>query len=92
MMTDIDAHRQRLHDLIAELNDIGPAPPNVAEFPIAANAVRQNEYLIRRNRIQSEIIDVYNQYVEFLEESSSSLLKINSKMLDIIKIQIANNT
>ncbi|MXX20739.1 MAG: hypothetical protein F4W68_05590 [Cenarchaeum sp. SB0661_bin_35] len=88
-MSDIAEQRQRLQDLIAKLNDLGPVPEDIAQFTINANAVRKNDYLVRYNQIQSEIIDAYGEYVGFLEINTSSLLKLHGKMLDIIKVQLA---
>lgn len=88
-MSDIAEQRQRLQDLIAKLNELGPVPEDIAQFTINANAVRKNDYLVRYNQIQSEIIDAYGEYVGFLEINTSSLLKLHGKMLDIIKVQLA---
>ncbi|MXY61065.1 MAG: hypothetical protein F4Y82_02985 [Cenarchaeum sp. SB0665_bin_23] len=88
-MSDIAEQRQRLQDLIAKLNDLGPVPEDIVQFTINANAVRKNDYLVRYNQIQSEIIDAYGEYVGFLEINTSSLLKLHGKMLDIIKVQLA---
>lgn len=88
-MSDIVEQRQRLQDLLAKLNELGPVPDDIDQFTINANAVRKNDYLVQYNQIQSEIIDAYSRYVVFLEENTSSLLKLHGTMLDIIKVQIA---
>ncbi len=88
-MSNIAEQRQRLQNLLVKLNNLGPIPDDIDQFTINANNIRKNDYLVQYNQIQSEIIDTYGLYVEFLEDNTTSLLKLHGKMLDIIKVQTA---
>jgi hypothetical protein len=87
MATDPAALKTEIRDLSARLDGLGPVPDSLPQFAISANAVRQNEYLAKRDHIQSNMIRAYAQYTQFLEEASTGLVEIQRQMIDLLRLQ-----
>lgn len=90
MATDPATLRLAIQDLSARLHGLGPGPDSVTEFSISANAVRQNEYLAKKNLIQGDMIQAYAQYTKLLEDASVGLVEIQHQMVEILRLQAAD--
>ena len=87
MSTDPVTLRTRIRDLASSLDVLGPPPADTPQFGISANAVRQNEYLSKRDAIQSDLIRSYAMYAASLEETSAGLVEIQHQMIQLLRMQ-----
>ncbi|MCE2508821.1 MAG: hypothetical protein J4G04_05940 [Nitrosopumilaceae archaeon] len=87
MATDPATLKIEIRDLSARLDGLGPEPDSLPQFAISTNAVRQNEYLAKRNHIQSDMIRAYAHYTQFLEEASTGLVEIQHQMIELLRLQ-----
>ena len=88
MSADPAALRVRIRDLASSLDGLGPPPADTPQFGISANAVRRNEYLSRRNAIQSDLIRSYELYTASLEETAAGLVDIQHQMIQLLRMQV----
>lgn len=87
MSVDPAAIRLRIRDLASSLDGLGPLPADTPQFGISANAVRQNEYLSKKDAIQSDLIRSYALYATSLEETSAGLVDIQHQMIQLLRMQ-----
>lgn len=78
----------RIRDLGSSLDGLGPPPADTPQFSISANAVRQNEYLSKRDAIQSDLIQSYEMYAASLEEASAGLVDIQHQLIQLLRMQV----
>ena len=87
MSADPVTLRTRIRDLASSLDGLGPPPADTPQFGISTNAVRQNEYLSKRDAIQSDLIRYYALYAASLEETSAGLVEIQHQMIQLLRMQ-----
>ena len=73
--------------MASRLDGLGPEPDNTPQFSVSANAIRQNEYLAKRDIIQSDLIRTYARYAESLEEISTGLVETQRQMVRLLRLQ-----
>ena len=87
MSADTVVLRRQIRDLVSLLDGLGPEPDSMPQFSISTNAVRHNEYLAKRDTIQSDLIRTYARYAESLEEISTGLVETQRQMVKLLRFQ-----
>lgn len=60
-------------------------PKKMPELIESANLVRINEYLEKSDSLKTDLLDLYRQYTESLENLLSTVFDIQNELKDIIK-------
>lgn len=78
--------RKKIQQAQADLKQIGD-PEDIPELITSANLLRSNEYLSKANEKKTELLSVYAQYSEALEELLSTVFDIQNDLKEIVKEQ-----
>ena len=78
--------RKKIQQAQSDLEQIGD-PEDIPELITSANLLRSNEYLSKANEKQTELLSVYAQYSEVLEELLSTVFDIQNDLKEIVKEQ-----
>ncbi|QDI89557.1 hypothetical protein Nisw_08520 [Candidatus Nitrosopumilus sp. SW] len=79
--------RRKIQQAQADLEQLGEPVSNIPELIETANLIRSNEYLQKVNMKQNELLSVYEQYSEALEELLSTVFEIQNDLKEIVKEQ-----
>ena len=79
--------RKKIQEIQSELTILGDPEPEIPELITSTNLLRANEYLSKANQKKTELLSVYAQYSEALENLLSSVFEIQNELKDILKDQ-----
>lgn len=79
--------RKKIQQLEYDLKQLGGPKNNLPELIESANLLRSNEYLSKANEKQTELLEIYSQYSEALEELLATVFDIQKDLKDIVKEQ-----
>ena len=79
--------RKKIQQAQFELEQLGKPVSDLPELIESANLLRSNEYLSKANEKKSELLSVYSQYSEALEELLSTVFDIQNDLKEIVKEQ-----
>lgn len=79
--------RRKIQQAQVDLVQLGEPVSNIPELIETANLIRSNEYLQKANLKQNELLFVYEQYSEALEELLSTVFEIQNDLKEILKEQ-----
>jgi len=79
--------RKKIHQIQADLNQLGEPVSEIPELITSANLLRSNEYLSKANEKKTELLSAYDQYFMALEELLSSVFDIQHDLKEILKEQ-----
>ena len=78
--------RKKIQQAQFDLEQLGE-PEDIPELITSANLLRSNEHLSKANAKKTELLSVYAQYSEALEELLSTVFDIQNDLKDIVKEQ-----
>jgi len=81
--------RKQIQKIQSELDALGTPVKDLPELISSANLLRSNEYLLKSNEKQSQLLDAYRQYSKSLEEMLSTVFDIQKDLKNILKEQSA---
>lgn len=76
--------KNQINSLKKELTELNK-PKEMPELIESANLVRINEYLKKSDSLKTQLLDVYGEYAESLEDLLSTVFDIQNELKDIIK-------
>ena len=79
--------RKKIQDIQSELKQIGEPVSDMPELIATANLLRSNEYLSKANEKKTDLISVYAEYSQSLEELLSTVFDIQYDLKEILKEQ-----
>lgn len=79
--------RKQIQDIQSELDQLGGPISNMPELITSANLLRSNEYFSKITKKQSELLSVYGQYSNALEEMIETIFDIQNDLKDLLKEQ-----
>ena len=79
--------RDAISDLRMQIDKLGPPPLPITQIVDSTNVLRINEYLSARDSILSKMAQYYDEYIQELEALTSSMLGVQSDLLDVLKKQ-----
>lgn len=79
--------RKKIQEIEHELNSLGDPIADLPELISSANLLRSNEFLKKSNEKKSELLSVYRQYSQSLEDMLSDVFEIQNELKDILKEQ-----
>ena len=79
--------RKQIQEVRADLARLGDPPADTPQLVDSANLVRLNEYLSKTDERKTQLISVYGQYSDALEEMLSSVFEIQQDLKEILKKQ-----
>ena len=79
--------RKKIHQVQADLNQLGDPVSEMPELISSANLLRANEYLSKTNEKKTELLSVYAQYSNTLEKLLASVFDIQNDLKEILKHQ-----
>ena len=68
--------RKKIQDIQLDLSQLGEPVSEISELITSANLLRSNEYLTKANEKKNQLLSVYVEYSETLEELLSSVFDI----------------
>ena len=81
--------REQIQNLWDDLAKLPMPPVDQLELIRSANLLRTNEYFIKKDRIQSELLSKYTEYAEMFEKVLPAVLDVQKELLDVIRTQSA---
>lgn len=81
--------RKQIQKIQSELDALGTPVKDMPELISSANLLRSNEYLLKSNEKQSQLLNAYRQYSESLEDMLSTVFEIQIDLKNILKEQSA---
>ena len=79
--------RKKIQQIQDELNQLDESIADIPELIDSANLLRTNEYLLKTNEKKTELISVYVQYSDALEELLGTVFEIQKDLKDILHEQ-----
>ncbi len=79
--------RKKIQQIQSELNQLGDSIVDTPELIDSANLLRTNEFLTKTNDKKTELISVYVQYSDALEELLGTVFEIQKDLKDILQEQ-----
>ena len=79
--------RKKIQQAQFDLKQLGEPTSDIPELIASANLLRSNEYLSKVNDKKSELLSVYEQHSNALEELLSSVFEIQQELKEILKEQ-----
>ena len=79
--------RKKIQQIQSELNQLGDSIVDVPELIDSANLLRTNEFLSKTNEKKTELISVFVQYSDTLEELLGTVFEIQKDLKDILQEQ-----
>ena len=78
--------RRRIQKARSDIESLGEHE-DLPELVSSANLLRSNEHLLRANQKRDELLSVYSQYCEILEEMLLTTLEIQDGLREVLKRQ-----
>jgi hypothetical protein len=79
--------RRKIQQIHLELDMLNDSLKEIPELISSANLLRRNEHLLKLNEKKSELLSVYKQYSESLEDMLSAVFEIQGDLKNILKEQ-----
>ncbi len=79
--------RKKIQMIQSELNELGEPVSDMPELITSANLLRSNEYLSVVTKKQSELLSVYGQYSNTLENMVDTIFDIQNDLKNLLKEQ-----
>jgi len=79
--------RKKIHEIRADLNQLGEPVSEIPELITSANLLRSNEYLSKANEKKTELLSAYAQYSNALEKLLTTVFDIQNDLKEILKHQ-----
>ena len=79
--------RRQIQNLQSEICALGEPVGDMPELISSANLLRSNEYLLKANQKKSQLLTVYEQYSNSLEDMLSTVFDIQKDLKNILKEQ-----
>lgn len=78
--------RKKIQQIQSDLDQLGEIS-DIPELITSANLLRSNEYLLKSNEKKTELLSLYAQYSDALEELLSAVFDIQNDLKEIVKEQ-----
>ena len=79
--------RKKIHQVKADLNQLEGSVSDLPELINTANLLRSNECLLKVNEKKADLLSIYEQYSNVLEELLLYVLEIQNDLKEILKEQ-----
>ncbi|MEK9681645.1 MAG: hypothetical protein VW081_02050 [Nitrosopumilus sp.] len=79
--------RKKIQQAESDLAQLGEPVFDIPELVETANLIRSNEYLLKANHKQTELLATYQKYSDSLEELLSTVFEIQNDLKEIVKEQ-----
>ena len=76
--------RKKIEQLKYDLNELGDPVIFLPEMIASSNLLRSNEFLLKSNNIQNELLSLYDVYSESMNELLSSVFEIQDDLKSIL--------
>ncbi len=78
---------KKIHEIRADLNQLGEPVSEIPELITSANLLRSNEYLSKANEKKTELLSAYDQYFVAMDELLLAVFDIQNDLKEILKVQ-----
>jgi len=79
--------RKKIQQIQSDLVQLGDPPQNMPEMIESSNLMRSNDYLSKANEKKTDLLNIYEQYSNSLEELLSTVFDIQKDLKNILKEQ-----
>ena len=79
--------RKKIEQLKYDLNELGIPVTSLPEIITSSNLLRSNEFLLKSDKIKTNLISLYNIYSESMNNLLSSVFEIQNDLKSILTEQ-----